>query len=193
MTKDANVSLAAKLAEAIARKGVKQADVARHFGVRPPTVSGTWLKLGQIDKRHYKELVSYFDLPFSWWFGDDTPVVRPSIPELALDPARTPLSVPDGPPGARSTIPVIGYIKAGPDGYYEEMGYAVGGSDKELDRHSPRSPRLRAAGQRRFHAPEVRARGLHCGRAEPRDAARQHRRREAAQRQEDAQETDVRA
>jgi transcriptional regulator with XRE-family HTH domain len=63
------VNLGEKLREAIKRKGVSQADVARHFKVKPPTVSGDWLKRGTIDKKHYPELVNYFGLPYEWWFG----------------------------------------------------------------------------------------------------------------------------
>jgi transcriptional regulator with XRE-family HTH domain len=59
-----------KLAEAIKRKGVTQAAVADHFNVKPPTVSGDWLKRGTIDKKHYPKLVSYFGLPYEWWFGE---------------------------------------------------------------------------------------------------------------------------
>ncbi|ADE12170.1 hypothetical protein Slit_1941 [Sideroxydans lithotrophicus ES-1] len=51
-------------------KGVNQADVAREFGVKPPSVSSDWLKFGRIDKKHYSHLVEYFGLPYEWWFGD---------------------------------------------------------------------------------------------------------------------------
>lgn len=63
--------LGQKLAEAIKRKGVTQAAVAKHFSVKPPTVSGDWIKRGTIDKRHYPGLVEYFGLPYEWWFGEE--------------------------------------------------------------------------------------------------------------------------
>jgi hypothetical protein len=53
-----------KLAEAIAAKGVIQADVARHFGVKPQTVSQDWIKHGRIAKKHIPTLVEYFGLPY---------------------------------------------------------------------------------------------------------------------------------
>lgn len=58
-----------KLQEAIDSKGVSQADVARYFGVKPPTVSNDWLVHGRIGKKHYPKLVEYFGLPYEWWFG----------------------------------------------------------------------------------------------------------------------------
>ena len=58
-----------KLREAIVAKGVRQVDVARHFGVKASTVSSDWLKHGRIAKDHYPKLVEYFGLPYEWWFG----------------------------------------------------------------------------------------------------------------------------
>lgn len=62
-----------KLRQAIDAKkvqdGTLQADVARHFKVKPSTVSGDWLKRGTIGKERYPDLVSYFGLPYEWWFG----------------------------------------------------------------------------------------------------------------------------
>ena len=62
--------LGGKLRLAMDAKGVIQAEIAREFGVKPPTVSVDWLKHGRIDKKHYPRLVSYFGLPYEWWFGD---------------------------------------------------------------------------------------------------------------------------
>ena len=63
-----------KLREAISLKTppVTQAAVAKHFGVKAPSVNGDWLKHGRIHKRHYPELVRYFGLPYEWWFGSAT-------------------------------------------------------------------------------------------------------------------------
>jgi transcriptional regulator with XRE-family HTH domain len=71
MPKPANVPvLAQKLRDAIRMRGVSQADVARAFGVKPPTVSKDWLHYGRIAKRHLPRLIEYFQLPFEWWFED---------------------------------------------------------------------------------------------------------------------------
>ena len=66
-----NPHLGKKLLEAMARKNVKQVDVADHFKVKPPTVSGDWIKFGRIGKKHIPELVNYFGLPYEWWFGEE--------------------------------------------------------------------------------------------------------------------------
>lgn len=55
---------------AIKAKGIKQADVAREFGVKPSTVSADWQKYGRIDKTHIPHLVEYFGLPYEYWLGD---------------------------------------------------------------------------------------------------------------------------
>lgn len=52
-------------------KGVSKADVARAFGVKPPSVQG-WLKTGRISKTHIDSLISYFsDVvgPDHWGIG----------------------------------------------------------------------------------------------------------------------------
>jgi transcriptional regulator with XRE-family HTH domain len=74
--------LALKLAEAMRIKSVTQAEIARAFGVKPPTVSSDWLKHGRIAKRHYPVLVQFFDLPYEWWFGDDTYTAPKSTTEF---------------------------------------------------------------------------------------------------------------
>lgn len=45
--------------EAIRLKGVKKADVAREFGIKPPSVTG-WVQTGRIAKEHLGKLVEYF-------------------------------------------------------------------------------------------------------------------------------------
>lgn len=47
------------LAEAIQKKGVKKADVARAFGIKQPSISD-WIKSGRIGKQHIDKLVEYF-------------------------------------------------------------------------------------------------------------------------------------
>ncbi len=70
MLKTTEQHLGDKLRLAMEAKKVTQAAVAREFGVKPPTVSVDWLKFGRIDKKHYPRLVSFFRLPYEWWFGD---------------------------------------------------------------------------------------------------------------------------
>jgi transcriptional regulator with XRE-family HTH domain len=70
MLKNDDQHLGYKLRIAMTEKGVTQAAIAREFGVKPPTVSVDWLKFGRIDKKHYSRLVSFFNKPYSWWFGD---------------------------------------------------------------------------------------------------------------------------
>lgn len=47
------------IGDAIKRKGVSQAQVARHFGVKPPSISD-WINRGTIRKDRIEELVRYF-------------------------------------------------------------------------------------------------------------------------------------
>lgn len=51
--------LAKAVAEAIQMKGVRKSDVARHFGIKPPSVSG-WVSHGRISKEHIDKLIEYF-------------------------------------------------------------------------------------------------------------------------------------
>lgn len=51
--------LAKAVAEAIQMKGVRKSDVARHFGIKPPSVSG-WVSHGRISKEHIGKLIEYF-------------------------------------------------------------------------------------------------------------------------------------
>lgn len=70
-----NPHLGKKLLEAMTLKGVKQVEVANHFKVKPPTVSGDWIKFGRIGKKHFPELVNWFGLSYEWWFGEEERVV----------------------------------------------------------------------------------------------------------------------
>jgi len=51
--------LGAAIGSAISKKGVKPADVARHFGVKPPSVNG-WVATGRIGKDKLSGLFDYF-------------------------------------------------------------------------------------------------------------------------------------
>ncbi len=79
--------LGAAIGEAIARKGVSKAEVARHFGIQAPSVDG-WVKTGRISKDKLPELWAYFsDVadPEHWGLASpaytysDVPSVTPSI------------------------------------------------------------------------------------------------------------------
>ena len=88
MPKSNKLHLGQRLKEAIKLKGCSQADVAREFNVKPPTVSGDWIKNGTIDKGHYSHLVEFFQLPYAWWFGETSlsPKHKPvdSVGEVVL-------------------------------------------------------------------------------------------------------------
>ena len=73
--------------EAIRMKGVKKADVAREFGVKPPSVTG-WIQTGRIAKEHLGKLVEYFSdvvSPSHFGMGD---VASPPPPRFAVFAAR---------------------------------------------------------------------------------------------------------
>ena len=52
-------ALGQAVAHAIALKGVSKAAVARHFEIKPPSISD-WCNSGTIDKRHLEKLFAYF-------------------------------------------------------------------------------------------------------------------------------------
>ena len=52
-------ALGKALAEAIRLKGVSKAAVARHFGIKGPSIYD-WINHGRIGKQHLTELVAYF-------------------------------------------------------------------------------------------------------------------------------------
>lgn len=51
--------LGTAIAKAIKLKGVAKAAVARHFGIKPPSISD-WVNRGTIDKAKLDDLFSYF-------------------------------------------------------------------------------------------------------------------------------------
>lgn len=51
--------LGAAIKEAIAKKGIRQADLADELEVRPPAISG-WIKTGKISRENMQRLISYF-------------------------------------------------------------------------------------------------------------------------------------
>ena len=50
----------------MAEKGVGPAEVARHFGVKQPSVQG-WIKTGRVLKSRIPGLAAYFGKPLAWW------------------------------------------------------------------------------------------------------------------------------
>lgn len=78
---------------AIVKKGVTQREVAEHFGVAAPSVTG-WIKNGRIAKEHLKELFSYFGdtvEPSHWGLDKSasvkSEVIAPRIPLLTNNQA----------------------------------------------------------------------------------------------------------
>lgn len=66
------------LAEAIEKKGVKKAEVARFFGIKQPSLSD-WIKSGRIGKQHIDKLIEYFsDVVEPSHFGIDSLVFNQS-------------------------------------------------------------------------------------------------------------------
>jgi transcriptional regulator with XRE-family HTH domain len=95
MPKQPTQHLGHKLKYAIEKKGVSQAEVARVFGVKAPTVSSDWIKFGRIGKKHYPMLVEYFERPYEWWFGQSNKLVfysahgpAPTMDELSSGEAK---------------------------------------------------------------------------------------------------------
>ena len=71
--------------EAIRMKGVKKADVAREFGVKPPSVTG-WIQTGRIAKEHLGKLVEYFSdvvSPSHFGMGEVAPPPPPRFADFA--------------------------------------------------------------------------------------------------------------
>lgn len=71
--------------EAIKKKGISKADVARHFGIKPPSVSG-WIKTGRVSKEHIGRLIEYFsDVVTPEHFGIENMNIKP----LDVEPNAT--------------------------------------------------------------------------------------------------------
>lgn len=101
---------------AIKLKGVTQREVAMHFGVQPPSIHD-WMKRGTISKEKLPELWRYFsDVvgPEHWGLDSNLPI--------------EPSNVEPGPDRLRRSVrlPVVGEVKAGTEGYLEELQYPVG-------------------------------------------------------------------
>jgi SOS-response transcriptional repressor LexA len=118
MLKTTENHLGDKLRIAMTEKGVTQASIAREFGVKPPTVSVDWLRFGRIDKKHYPHLVSFFNKPYAWWFGDETNNQHENPQKTQLFAVES--AVPDDgkcntaiAPNITGVVPLISWVQAG--------------------------------------------------------------------------------
>ena len=59
-----------QLADAMRERSVSQAQLARDFGVKQPSVH-EWIKHGRIAKKHLPKLSIYFGKPLSYWLSTD--------------------------------------------------------------------------------------------------------------------------
>jgi len=67
-----------KLKEEAERLGLKPAQVAKVFDVKPPSVYD-WYEHGRIHKKHYPTLVEWSGKPLSWWL--DIPIDSARVAE----------------------------------------------------------------------------------------------------------------
>lgn len=67
--------LGAKLKQEAERLGLKPAQVAEIFDVRPPSVYD-WYEHGRIHKKHYPTLVEMSGRPIQWWLDFPKDVAR---------------------------------------------------------------------------------------------------------------------
>lgn len=82
---------------AIQMKGIKQADVAKEFGIKPPSVT-SWIQTGRVDKSHIDKLVAFFsDVVGPEHFGinsafesniSKTPYVLYQVPLISLSDVK---------------------------------------------------------------------------------------------------------
>jgi hypothetical protein len=82
------IELGQALEAAIKLKGVSKAAVARHFGVKPPSIQD-WIKYGRINKSHINGLVEYFaDVvgPEHWGLPGDAGAARQELPKERTPP-----------------------------------------------------------------------------------------------------------
>ena len=77
-----------KLEQEAKRLGLKPAQIAAVFGVKPPSVYD-WYEHGRIHKKHYPRLVEWSGKPLAWWldFPDEPMKVAENRPAYgAVDP-----------------------------------------------------------------------------------------------------------
>ena len=75
-----------KLQQETKRLGLKPAQVADFFGVKPPSVYD-WYAHGRISKKHYPKLVELTNKPLTWWldFPNDTSHTSEPLPPTYAD------------------------------------------------------------------------------------------------------------
>lgn len=130
------------IADAIEKKGVSKAEVARHFGVKPPSVQD-WIKFGRISKRHLDGIFEYFsDVagPEHWGLTEQkkspTPLQLMQYPNIEHEQTHQVAEAiaefgPDV--GSYRATPVIGTAQLGAEGYWDAIEYPVGHGDGYVD------------------------------------------------------------
>lgn len=106
------------IAEAIKKKGVTKAALARHFDVKPPSIQD-WVNKGTIDKSRLPELWSYFAdaVGPSHWGLNVYPSGQQSETEFV------------GRAAVPRRIPIVGTARMGTEGFYEELSSIPGAGD----------------------------------------------------------------
>lgn len=69
------VHMGEKLEQEAKRLGLKPAQVAEVFGVKPPSVYD-WYAHGRIHKKHYPTLVEWSGKPIEWWLDFPTESIK---------------------------------------------------------------------------------------------------------------------
>jgi transcriptional regulator with XRE-family HTH domain len=65
-----SLKLAEKLRNAMAANEVTPTQLAKEFGVKPPSVYD-WMQFGRVAKKHIPKLAEYFGKPVGYWLGDE--------------------------------------------------------------------------------------------------------------------------
>lgn len=112
-------ALGEAIASAIKLKGVKQTDVARHFGVKPPSIQD-WIKRGTVDKAK---------LPGLWDYFSDS--VGPTHWGLTTFPEPQPEFA--GTISSARRVPIVGTARMGEEGFYDEISSIPGAGDGHID------------------------------------------------------------
>lgn len=107
------------IAVAVERKGVSKAELARHFGVKPPSIQD-WINRGTIDKAK---------LPGMWAYFAD--VVGPEHWGLTRFPEPPPEYA--GTMSGVRRVAIVGTARMGDDGFYDEISSVPGAGDGHID------------------------------------------------------------
>lgn len=123
---DANARMILKLEWLLALPGITPALLVKRTGAKSPSAVAEWRRTGRIAKQHLPLLADLSGTTDRWWLFPDAPI-PPTAEWMAV---AGPL---DRPSRLGAGTPVVGEVKAGPDGYLEEYGYSVGAADKLID------------------------------------------------------------